>query len=116
VNQACTILCDNSELTGVGGCWDLIKIEVACELIGLTPSEIKEVIEYFEEKNEEEESDEEESDDGECYKNCSACEGPCIGDEVEECEVCAIKLRIGCAKNPSDESIFNGCCDDCRDE
>ena len=27
-----------------------------------------------------------------------------------------VKLRIGCGNNPSDESIFNGLCDDCRDE
>jgi hypothetical protein len=110
MNQACALLADNSELAGVSGLWDLTKIKGACELIGLTFNEIKEVMEYFVEKNEEE-SDEEEPDE-----ECCACEGPCVGDEVDECEVCFVKLRIGCAKHPSDESIFNGRCDDCRDE
>ena len=47
---------------------------------------------------------------------CDACEGKCRADETEECEDCEIKLRIGCANNPSNHSIFDGCCDDCREE
>ena len=47
---------------------------------------------------------------------CDDCEGPCRADETEECEDCKIKLRIGCANNPSNHSIFDGCCDDCREE
>ena len=42
-------------------------------------------------------------------------EGKCRSNETETFEVCAVKLRIGCGNNPSDESIFNGLCDDCRD-
>jgi hypothetical protein len=47
---------------------------------------------------------------------CDDCEGKCRADETEECEKCKIKLRIGCANNPSNHSIFDGCCDDCREE
>jgi hypothetical protein len=47
---------------------------------------------------------------------CDDCEGKCRADETETCEKCAVELRIGCGNNPSDESIFNGLCDDCRDE
>tara|TARA_R110000737_G_scaffold708_1_gene2252 strand:- start:55 stop:885 length:831 start_codon:yes stop_codon:yes gene_type:complete len=47
---------------------------------------------------------------------CDDCEGQCRADETEECEDCKIKLRIGCANNPSNHSIFDGCCDDCREE
>jgi len=55
----------------------------------------------------EEEEEEEECDD---------CEGKCRSNETETCEKCAVKLRIGCGNNPSDESIFNGLCDDCREK
>jgi hypothetical protein len=47
---------------------------------------------------------------------CDDCEGKCRADETETCEKCAVELRIGCGNNPSDESIFNGFCDDCREE
>ena len=46
---------------------------------------------------------------------CDDCEGKCRADELEQCEKCGIKLRIGCANNPSDHSIFNDLCDDCRE-
>ena len=56
----------------------------------------------------------------ECYQNveeiCDDCEGKCRSDETESCEKCSIELRIGCGNNPSDHSIFNGFCDDCREE
>ena len=45
---------------------------------------------------------------------CDDCEGPCKSEETEECDECGIELPIGCGNNPSDESIFNGCCDVCR--
>ena len=61
VNQTCNILCNNRELAGVDICWDISKIQVACELIGLTSIESKEVIEYFEDQNEEDDSEEDES-------------------------------------------------------
>ena len=47
---------------------------------------------------------------------CDDCEGKCRADEMEECEDCGIKLRIGCANNPSNHSIFNDVCDNCRDK
>ena len=47
---------------------------------------------------------------------CDECEGPCKSEETEECDECGIELPIGCGNNPSDQSIFNGCCDDCREE
>tara|TARA_R110002167_G_scaffold71803_3_gene202466 strand:- start:1747 stop:2646 length:900 start_codon:yes stop_codon:yes gene_type:complete len=47
---------------------------------------------------------------------CDDCEGKCRADETEKCEDCGVVLRIGCANNPSDHSIFDGCCDDCREE
>ena len=47
---------------------------------------------------------------------CDDCEGKCRSDETESCEKCSIELRIGCGNNPSDHSIFNGFCDDCREE
>ena len=37
-------------------------------------------------------------------------------EEVEACEDCGVELRIGSENNPSDHSIFNGVCDDCREE
>ena len=49
-------------------------------------------------------------------EECDDCEGKCRSNETETCEKCAVKLRIGCANNPSDESIFNGLCDACREE
>jgi len=49
-------------------------------------------------------------------EECDSCEGKCRANETEECEECKINLRIGCANNPSDHSIFDGCCDDCREE
>lgn len=48
------------------------------------------------------------------YVDCADCEGPCRADETESCENCGIELRIGCAENPSDHSIFDDRCDDCR--
>jgi len=54
-----------------------------------------------------------------CYREeeeeCSECEGKCKSNEKEKCDDCGIELRIGCANNPSDHSIFDGCCDDCRE-
>ena len=47
---------------------------------------------------------------------CDDCEGPCKSEETEACDECGIELPIGCGNNPSDQSIFNGCCDDCREE
>lgn len=55
-------------------------------------------------------SGEEEEDDV-----CDDCEGKCRSDETSSCEECGIELRNGCANNPSDHSIFDGCCDDCRE-
>tara|TARA_R110000751_G_scaffold20203_1_gene59517 strand:- start:3887 stop:4531 length:645 start_codon:yes stop_codon:yes gene_type:complete len=49
-------------------------------------------------------------------EECDDCEGKCRSNETETCENCAVKLRIGCGNNPSDESIFNGLCDDCREK
>ena len=49
-------------------------------------------------------------------EDCDDCEGKCRANETEECEKCKIKLRIGCANNPSNHSVFNGCCDDCRED
>ena len=49
-------------------------------------------------------------------EECDDCEGKCRADETETCEGCAIELRIGCGNKPSDHSIFNGLCDDCREE
>ena len=46
---------------------------------------------------------------------CDDCEGECHADEMEECEDCGIKLRIGCANNPSDHSISDDVCDNCRE-
>tara|TARA_R110000772_G_scaffold6608_1_gene23158 strand:- start:420 stop:833 length:414 start_codon:yes stop_codon:yes gene_type:complete len=43
------------------------------------------------------------------------CDGHCNADDVEECDDCGIKLRIGSECDPSDHSIFNGMCDDCRE-
>lgn len=62
--------------------------------------------------------DEPETDDEGDIKclQCDDCEGKCRADELEQCEKCGIKLRIGCANNPSDHSIFNDRCDDCREE
>ena len=37
-------------------------------------------------------------------------------EEVEACEDCGVELRIGSENNPSHHSIFNGVCDDCREE
>ena len=47
---------------------------------------------------------------------CDACEGKCKSNETEKCDDCGVELRIGCANNPSDHSIFNDYCDDCRVE
>ena len=47
---------------------------------------------------------------------CNACEGKCRSEELEKCEDCGIELRIGCENKPSHHSIFNGCCDNCREE
>ena len=52
--------------------------------------------------------------DDDMYSATGKCES-CLGEEVEECEKCKIQLRIGSANNPSHHSIFNGCCDDCRE-
>jgi len=49
-----------------------------------------------------------------CY--CEACEGVCVSDELEYCECCGDGFRNGCEMNPSDESIFDGMCDECREE
>ena len=46
---------------------------------------------------------------------CYDCEGKCRADETETCEKCEVELRIGCGNKPSDHSIFNGLCDDCRE-
>jgi len=56
------------------------------------------------------ESEEEEEEE------CDDCEGKCRADETEKCDNCAVELRIGCGNKPSDHSIFNGLCDDCREE
>ena len=64
---------------------------------------------------------------GKCYKEesgeesdkedeCDDCEGKCKSNETEKCDDCGVELRIGCANNPSDHSIFNDYCDDCRVE
>ncbi len=37
-------------------------------------------------------------------------------DKTEACEDCGVELRIGSENYPSDHSIFNGVCDDCREE
>ena len=63
-------------------------------------------IEHFSEEVEDESSEEE----------CDDCEGKCRADETEKCDNCAVELRIGCGNKPSDHSIFNGLCDDCREE
>jgi hypothetical protein len=47
---------------------------------------------------------------------CDDCEGKCRSYEAETCEVFAVTFRIGCGNNPSDESIFDGLCDDGHDE
>ena len=60
------------------------------------------------------ESEAEEEED--LCEKCDDCEGKCRSDETESCEKCSIELRIGCGNNPSDHSIFNGFCDDCREE
>jgi len=49
-------------------------------------------------------------------EECDDCEGKCRSNETEKCDDCGIELRIGCANNPSDHSIFNDYCDDCRGE
>lgn len=49
-------------------------------------------------------------------EECNACEGKCRSEELEKCEDCGIELRIGCENKPSHHSIFNGCCDNCREE
>jgi hypothetical protein len=49
-------------------------------------------------------------------EECDDCEGKCRSNETEKCDDCGIELRIGCANNPSDHSIFNDLCDDCRGE
>jgi hypothetical protein len=56
------------------------------------------------------------SEEEEEEEECDDCEGKCRSNETETCENCAVKLRIGCGNNPSDESIFNGLCDDCREK
>ena len=56
--------------------------------------------------------DEEDEEEDEC----DDCEGKCKSNETEKCDDCGVELRIGCANNPSDHSIFNDCCDDCRVE
>jgi hypothetical protein len=35
---------------------------------------------------------------------------------MEYCECCGVGKRNGCEMNPSDESIFDGMCDECREE
>jgi len=47
---------------------------------------------------------------------CQACEGECQADEMEYCDCCGVGKRNGCEMNPSDESIFDGMCDECREE
>tara|TARA_R110000868_G_scaffold397090_1_gene669633 strand:- start:47 stop:574 length:528 start_codon:yes stop_codon:yes gene_type:complete len=37
-----------------------------------------------------------------------------VDNRKVECKDCKIKLRIGCANNPSNYSGFEGYCDDCR--
>jgi len=47
---------------------------------------------------------------------CNDCDGKCKSMDTEVCENCSKICFVGCGNNPSDESIFNGLCDDCRDE
>ena len=49
-------------------------------------------------------------------KYCEACEGECQADVIEYCECCGVGKRNGCDLNPSDESIFDGMCDECREK
>jgi len=49
-------------------------------------------------------------------KYCESCEGECQSDVMEYCECCGVGKRNGCEMNPSDESIFDGMCDECREE
>jgi hypothetical protein len=49
-------------------------------------------------------------------KYCEACEGECQADVMEYCECCGVGKRNGCDLNPSDESIFDGMCDECREK
>ena len=49
-------------------------------------------------------------------KYCEACEGVCQADVIEYCECCGVGKRNGCDLNPSDESIFDGMCDECREK
>jgi len=51
-----------------------------------------------------------------CVKFCESCEGECLSDVIEYCECCGVGKRNGCEMNPSDESIFDGMCDECREE
>ena len=48
-------------------------------------------------------------------KYCESCEGECQSDVMEYCECCGVGKRNGCEMNPSDESIFDGMCDECRE-
>ena len=48
-------------------------------------------------------------------KYCESCEGECLSDVMEYCECCGVGKRNGCEMNPSDESIFDGMCDECRE-
>ena len=48
-------------------------------------------------------------------KYCESCEGVCQSDVMEYCECCGVGKRNGCEMNPSDESIFDGMCDECRE-
>jgi len=48
--------------------------------------------------------------------HCEACEGECQADVMEYCECCGVGKRNGCDLNPSDESIFDGMCDECREK
>lgn len=62
------------------------------------------------------ESEEEEEEASEKEEYCDDCDGKCRADETETCDECAVELRIGCGNKPSNHSIFNGLCDDCRKE
>ena len=50
------------------------------------------------------------------YEYCDDCYGKCISMDTEVCDNCAKICFVGCGNNPSDESIFNGLCDDCRED
>ena len=59
---------------------------------------------------------EEEDSSSEEEEECDDCEGKCRADETETCDNCSVELRVGCGNKPSHHSIFNGLCDDCRED